>query len=170
MDPREDPEFLAKLAVAGVRPSMDLTPADPALQQLLDYWTSKLNGRAMPSRADIDPTEIPHLLPDLLLAEVHYEPRRYRWRLIGTAVTGILGRDSTNKWFDELYEGKILEAFEAVMDMTLAVHGPVRFEGTGRFANKDYLAYESLHLPLSKDGTTIDMILLSVRYRRPAKT
>jgi len=32
---------------------------DPRLEQAYNYWRAKAAARAMPSRADIDPTEIP---------------------------------------------------------------------------------------------------------------
>src|SRR3546814_12117958 len=35
---------------------------DPELLRLLDYWRAKRRGRPMPSRKDIDPTEIPWAL------------------------------------------------------------------------------------------------------------
>ena len=47
------------------------------LKKLWVYWRSKLNGREMPSRGDLDPVEIPELLPYVALIEVHWEPRRF---------------------------------------------------------------------------------------------
>ena len=54
------------------------------LSALLDYWRSKCRARAMPARADIDPAEIPRLLPYLMLLDM---PKgRLRYRLAGEAI------------------------------------------------------------------------------------
>ena len=59
------------------QPSIDteLSYTSENLEKLWIYWQSKLNGREMPSRADLDPVEIPELLPYVALIEVHWEPR-----------------------------------------------------------------------------------------------
>ena len=58
----------------------------------------------MPSRADIDPTEIPRLLPNLLISEHVADAGvgRWRYRLAGTAA---LGRNPTGNCVDELTKG-----------------------------------------------------------------
>ena len=56
---------------------------DPELQEALDYWRCKASGKALPRRADIDPLDIPKLLPHLMLVEGS-SVCRYRYRLIGT--------------------------------------------------------------------------------------
>ena len=43
---------------------------DGRLQEALDYWRRKSAGKAMPRRVDIDPLDIPKLLPDVMLVEV----------------------------------------------------------------------------------------------------
>src|SRR5690348_17873717 len=62
---------------------------DEVLSGLLAYWRGKLRGRAMPRRADIDPAEIPRLLPHLQLVE--RIDGRYRYRLAGTAIVAAYG-------------------------------------------------------------------------------
>ncbi|MGB0552816.1 MAG: PAS domain-containing protein [Alphaproteobacteria bacterium] len=69
------------------------------------YWQSKRKGQEMPSRADNEPTEIPTLLPYLALIDVELNPRRLRWRLVGTHITGAMGNDYTRFYFDEKYSG-----------------------------------------------------------------
>jgi len=71
------------------------------LEQLQEYWHSKRKGQEMPSKAEIEPTEIPTLLPDLALIDVELNPRRFRWRLVGTHITGATGYEYTRFYFDE---------------------------------------------------------------------
>ena len=86
----------------------DLSFVSKNIGQLHEYWRTKLNGRQMPARVDIDSIDIPKLLPYVALIEVGWNPRRFRWRLIGTHITTALGYDSTGFHFDERYSGQVL--------------------------------------------------------------
>src|SRR5258708_2376779 len=77
---------------------------DPRLEQVYLYWRGKAAGRAMPSRVDIDPIEIPRLLPDVMLVERH-DDGRYRYRLIGTENTRAHGMNATGRVLDEVLPG-----------------------------------------------------------------
>ena len=44
-------------------------PQEKELKDILAYWGSKRAERAMPARRDIDPLEIPKLLPRLLMVD-----------------------------------------------------------------------------------------------------
>src|SRR5262245_34711660 len=59
------------------------------------YWEGTRNGRLMPSRADLDPLEIPRYLPDICLVDVVADARKYVYRLIGTNEAAMRGRDPT---------------------------------------------------------------------------
>jgi len=65
---------------------------DPAQRQMYDYWRGKRAARRMPSRRDIDPVDIPRLLPNILISEIVAGPAgvRYRYRLAGTTVARAL--------------------------------------------------------------------------------
>ena len=74
--------------------------ADPILGETLGYWQRKRQGRTMPSRGDIDPIEIPKLLPHVQLIEAVGE--RFRYRLIGTALAQAFGRDYTGAYPEDV--------------------------------------------------------------------
>jgi len=58
----------------------------PRLRRLYEYWDEKHGGRAMPSRADIDPVDMAFALGNVIPAEVLPETSpRFRIRLHGTA-------------------------------------------------------------------------------------
>jgi hypothetical protein len=135
-----------------------------ALRQLYRYWLSKLDDRPLPSRADIDPTEIPHLLRYIVLIDVEHEPLRLRFRLVGTHITDAVGRDSTGRFFDEVYEGDILTGLLHQYGGTIDAKRPARHFSRAIFAGKDYRHYESAHLPLSEDGDSVNMILVGLQF------
>lgn len=73
------------------------------LQQLLDYWHGKCDGRAMPFRDAIDPLELRFVLGNVLLAEIVSGDRlRFRYRLWGTRLTQDYGVEMTGRHVDEL--------------------------------------------------------------------
>jgi hypothetical protein len=39
-----------------------------------DYWLARRGSRRFPRRADIEPTDIPHLLSGIVLLDVYYDP------------------------------------------------------------------------------------------------
>ena len=134
------------------------------LEQLQKYWDSKRKGREMPSRTDIEPTEIPTLLSYLALIDVELNPRRFRWRLVGTHITGAMRYDYTGFYFDEKYSGRALADLMAVYERVLQSKAPIRHFGRPTFADKHFAAYESTHLPLSQDGSDVAIILVGLEF------
>ena len=67
--------------------------SEPDLLRLLDYWRDKRQGRDMPSKADIDPLEIPWALSRIYLTS--YSPEDgFRYRLAGSEVSSVFGRSN----------------------------------------------------------------------------
>ena len=75
--------------------------SDARLQEGLDYWCRKASGKSMPRRADIDPIDIPKLLPHVMLVDV-LPSGRYRYRLIGTENAEAHGVNATGRFLDEV--------------------------------------------------------------------
>jgi hypothetical protein len=76
---------------------------DPILVKMFKYWDSKRTTRSMPARRDIDPTEIPQLLPHIRLTEILDGVTRFRCRLVGTAVEEAFGDDIDYAQLVKLY-------------------------------------------------------------------
>jgi len=148
------------------QPTADLTLdfRSDQVRALHRYWDSKRAGRAMPQRADIEPTEIPSLLPHIALIGVENDPRRLYYRLIGTHITEALGRDNTGKYFEEAFQGQMLEDITRVYDAVITSCTPIRYTGQALYSKNEYREYESVHLPLSEDGTTVSIILVGQEY------
>lgn len=123
---------------------------------LYRYWSAKRRSRPMPSRADIDPSEIKELLPYLLLTDVHHDPLRVQFRLVGTAVVDAAGRDMTGEWLHEADVtggGEIwLGHYERLVRERVPVCGCTRASLRGG----DERSFEWILLPLSSDGETVD--------------
>lgn len=75
---------------------------NPILADLWRYWQRKRANRPLPNRADIDPMEIPTVLPYVLLVE-RSDEARFRFRLAGTAVVEAYGMELTGRHVDEVF-------------------------------------------------------------------
>jgi len=131
---------------------------DPVLAALHAYWAGKCAGRRMPRRSDIDPTEIPSLLPHLFIVEIH-NPLRFRFRLVGTAICDRWAENYNGKWLDELSLGE--ERATVLRQYELAARsGQPRYD-SAEFTNElgRYLHYGRLLLPLSDGGEVPTMLI-----------
>ena len=72
---------------------------DPALNALYDYWASKAVGGHVPDRQALDPTDIPSLLPLIMMLDVFDDGRRHYARLVGTNVA--TGKDPTGTFLQD---------------------------------------------------------------------
>lgn len=105
------------------------------------------------------------LLPHMLLIDVAYEETiRFRWRLIGTYITDTIGRDSTGKWWDELYAPEVLDAIASGPRWAIEHRRPIRSLGTAPLPDRAFLRSENIDMPLSSDGERIDMVMVISDY------
>lgn len=128
---------------------------------LYEYWRAKRGDRLMPTRADIDPVEMPrNALRGICLVDVVSDDRRYVYRLVGTGEVEVRGEDPTGKSVLEGYFAPSAEDALSCYDQIVATKAPlldpVPFTApTGR-----YVTEETLFLPLSDDGTHVNKILV----------
>jgi hypothetical protein len=131
---------------------------DERLDRLFLYWCSLRRGRPAPGRPDLDPADIPDLLPIINLIDVRPEPPRFRHRLIGTEIVDRLGRDLTGAAITEATYGSIAPAmctaFAAVADQ-VRPHRQMGWMDDRR----RWFSVETVQLPLI-DGTGRTNMLL----------
>jgi hypothetical protein len=136
----------------------------PRLQRAFGYWQSKLAGRAMPARADLDPAEIPDLLPWVMLIDVL--PGDFRYRLIGTEVRQVAHRDYTSERLLML-PGKgpgsvVWSNYEEVVRRKAPFSRAPPYVGP----EPNFRDCENVLLPLSADGLAVNMIFQVVSFDR----
>jgi hypothetical protein len=138
---------------------------DPRLRQLYDYWRSRRNGRRCPSRADIDPVDIPTLLPHLMLTDVIDDGARFRWRLSGSEVERNFGAAMRGRYLDEVLRDGYLEYLNGLYRSAIAGQTPVYSENSyakdnGWDAYSEVLRTARLLLPLAPAGEAVNMVLV----------
>jgi len=135
---------------------------DPRLCEAYDYWRHKVAGSAIPRRSDIDPTEIPKLLPDVMLVDV-LPQGRYRYRLIGTENALAQGLNATGRYLDEVlpgpeYKAHVIAIYDECVDARRALYSECLFMAPDRRAPERHT--KVLFMPLAGDGETVNMVFV----------
>jgi hypothetical protein len=136
-----------------------LEPSQEELKDLLTYWNARRGERSMPARADIDPVDIPSLLPHIVLVETGETLGDFRYRLCGTEFCRGFESERTGVRFADLPR---IENYERVYEgywCTQVEKIPQYFHGQIVSPPRDFIKYSRLTLPLSADGDRVDMIL-----------
>lgn len=129
--------------------------SSPALRDLYLYWLEKWQGARMPARADIEPLEIPTLLPVVYLVDIEGDPRRFRFRLIGTRIVAWFGRDLTGGYLSDQLVARYAEVADSGRPAYDALYAPSK-EGRHGF-------YQRLLLPLAGEDGGTAMLLGGIR-------
>jgi hypothetical protein len=114
----------------------------------------------MPTRRDIDPTEIPRLLPSIAL--VDRQDQAYRWRLMGSRIASDFGCDLTGQLFGAyIVPEQFVNAMTATFDRVLGDGIPVFEETLYTTALCATHAVSRLLLPLGASDSAPEMILMT---------
>lgn len=147
--------------------------ADKARQShrdLFRYWQDKRGPRPYPARRDIDPLDIPRLLPSIFLVDIvdgDNGERDFHYRLVGTRIVEIEG-EVTDRLLSDLVprEPRYQELWQQYNN---AADGIASFRSEDmQWRDNEHIRYEVFLLPLSSDGKQLDMLLgMADKYRAP---
>lgn len=136
----------------------------PVHAEALEYWTRIRGDRTMPARADLDPLDIPRMLPDVMLIDVLRDPLDFRYRLVGTGITDRVAAEYAGTRVSELPHqkapSKVHSMFSAVVEERRPICALIPYEG----AHKLTRATEVLVLPLSSDDQDVDILFCVVNF------
>jgi hypothetical protein len=158
----------SELDLASDRYRLGTWPAQlhPELQEFLDYWLSKHGPSGqLPSRAQIDPSEIPNLLTGIALYDVERVPTkvgyRFKYRLLGTRHSVVNQADFSGRYIEEVHYPDeavpIIGVFSLVVERRLPHYA--RGERVARRDPNSRISYERIIVPLANDGVTVNMLL-----------
>lgn len=131
------------------------TDADPRLARFLTYWTTIAGDRPLPGRADLDPIDVPDLLPFIFLVEVlPGSPVDFAYRLIGSDIVANTARSHVGRRLSEIVhegtQGRLIELYRETLESR-----------TPRFRRLDYQSdlgpssqYDTLVAPLGCQHVT----------------
>jgi hypothetical protein len=148
-------------------PGADLPPCDSRIAELYQYWLSlRPVADVLPGRQHFDPTDIPRLLPWIMLVDVERDPLRFKHRLVGTENVRVKGYDATGQYLDDRVPD-FADTPTYPQWLATAEHGQVAYHRglPVRHVPKDYIESERLLLPLARNGRVVDMVLLLAVFR-----
>lgn len=135
------------------------------LEHLHDYWDRGRAGRPLLARANIDPVDIPTLLPFLILCDLQNDPFDVRYRLIGNHVRAYMGRNLVGS--SVLAETAANPSFQPIWDTCSACAE----RGAPTYTNHEMVSalghrirHHGVILPVSTDGRRLDMLLAAVVF------
>lgn len=130
----------------------------------LAYWRSRSRDGRLPGRGDLDPLEIPHLLPYVLLFDVEREPLDFRYRLIGTAVRERLASDYTGSRFRAIRHQRPGTPIWQHCARVVAEQRPLFNNAPYVGPDRQVRVHQGLTMPLASDGITVDMLFVLAEF------
>lgn len=129
-------------------------------RMLFAYWDALRGERAAPDRGDVEPGELRHILADtfILSREADHRPR---FRLAGTRIAALFGRDLKGTAFARLWGAQETSDCERLVDLVTGDGVGVLAGLVGTNENGSELPIELLLLPLRHRGRT-DLRLIGV--------
>lgn len=129
------------------------------------YWNGKRREGRLPGRADIDPSELRTLLPNIVLLDIEPEPFRARIRLVGTKIVQFRG-DNTGKYLDQIESMDPARRAHYIAEMRV-----VAARGRAAFACDQVVTrFGAVHAiyagiwPLATDGRKVDKLVVVEDY------
>jgi hypothetical protein len=129
------------------------------IRALYAYWDRKRAGRSMPARADFDPIDIPTLMPQIFIVDVRNDGRDLTYRLFGTGLVMLFGRELTGQ---RVGEGQSVNAANESRARYCAIvrdRLPYFHQARLREPHNDFTDIERLILPLSPNDVRVDMLI-----------
>jgi hypothetical protein len=126
------------------------------IEGLEAHWNALRGDRLMPRRDELDPVDLVPWLPYLSTMELHYDPFRVRYRLVGTEVARIIGEDFSNRWLDETGWSEAAIALNRLLYERVAQsRAPSYGLSTITWQGKPDHVFQWVLLPLSNDGKIV---------------
>jgi hypothetical protein len=131
------------------------------LNQLRDIWREKTKSKPIASRAEFDARTLKPFMRNMVILDVETQQdgnRRYRNRYEGSAVVEVFG-EQTGRYLDEYVPADRLERWRAAHDLSVLSGRPLRFVINYNSPQISYLRSEVFMIPLSEDGTMVNMLM-----------
>jgi hypothetical protein len=139
--------------------------SSPLLRRLYDDWKVRRHCR-IPRRADFDPAALSYILGSLSLIEVCRDPLRFRARVHGTRLAQHLGVEFTGKFLDEAAPSEYFRLVAAHLTDVVENERPSFAWLVNEVVQPPIWENESLVLPLSRDGDSVDFLFSAVVHQR----
>lgn len=124
------------------------------VRSLHGWWLARSAGD-IPDRADLDPSDMKGLLPNLFIADVEHDPFRIRYRLVGTKAIQATGFDLTGRYLDDLLPADGSEPWMEYYHRAYRTRTPVFGSSRAPTTSGGYFVYEFGLFPLRNGGSSV---------------
>jgi hypothetical protein len=140
----------------------------PSTRALFEYWNRRRGRRLVPTRSDIDPADIRHVLGDTFMLVADFVDE-IRFRLAGPRICALFARELKGEVFNNLWSDKSREHINALMTAVVNENDGFIAGALGHPEHGAAIDLELLLLPLAVDGPTRVRALgvLAPGYLRP---
>lgn len=118
-------------------------------------------GGRIPHRDAFRPTDLVPFLPSLAVVEVLRDGTAFRYRLVGSRIVQIAGRNATGRMLDGDLYGAELSRMISPYRSVVQARAPVQTRSPVLFADT-WRASDNLFLPFTTSGDAVDQIIASV--------
>lgn len=125
-----------------------LRATQPPMIELAKLWYLRRGPDGLPSRSAFDAQALKAFLPHIVISEYEVATRRYRYRLIGTAITDHFRRNDTGCYFDEIYGAPDLHDLRDIHDAVRLAGEPKTISGKITLSDRAAAKIEALLLPV----------------------
>ena len=136
----------------------EIAPRRPMLARLYAWWLAAHGDTGLPSWAAFDPMEHRYLLGKAVVVDVAETAPRFRFRLVGTAITSAFGYDLTGRHVEDMPEPEYRRAVLASYTRAAESRQPLLTVRDGTLDGRPR-RYEGLVLPFAADGRTVDRLV-----------
>ncbi|PZM10779.1 PAS domain-containing protein [Rhizobium tubonense] len=126
--------------------------------EILNYWDRIRGQFDAPLRAQIDPASVRHILPHLFILE-EMPSGTSRFRLAGTAICNLFGRELRERSFASLWAGDQSDDPVRIARSVMAHAVPALMNATGYTVSGRQLAVELAMMPIRSSSETCDRLL-----------
>lgn len=139
------------------RLGIDAIPAI-LLADLYSYWLSRCGARTLPSYEDLNPLAISWALSRIAIVQVERSPLAFHVQMDASRQAKSRGQDLTGRCMSDLRSASLAKLLEAHYEEAVADGAPsLRSIDISRDFTE--ISCTSLALPLSNDGSQVDMLL-----------
>jgi hypothetical protein len=131
-----------------LRLDSSLRAGQAPLVELMKSWYLRRGAGGLPPRSAFDAQALKAFLPHIFISEYETATRRYRFRLIGTAVTEAFRRNATGCYFDDIYCTPDLHELRDMHDAARLSGEPKTISGRMIPAGRTAMKVEALLLPV----------------------
>lgn len=126
------------------------------LQDFVTYWKARVGADGLPPpRSSLDPLELPpNILGRIILSE-REEARLYRYRLFGTQLRAIVGRELTGHLLDEETMDGSLHPFLDMLEAVVTKAEPIFLSASLWWEGRSYRKFHQVTVPFRRDNDPV---------------